>query len=1461
MFQLLSIKHKIYLAFAVLISSVIVTALINNHVSSEFNKQTQKSTLVIEAFNLASQDIQSHIYQARLSLDHFGEQSSSGVQTQFPDHIKNIERTALEMMATESHYLASSKDQNDAARLSPHLQKIVDLSTTINRDFELLVKNIPPFVGNGSIYDARFDSLYDKLTYEIKVEAEQAIPLDYKNALLSAKFYIANAHVYLAEFLSANNSDDSEDVLLDLDHAGELLNSHSNKFNAKYKILYDFAQRRMSLHQERHVALIAANQGISLLFFNLSEKIELLKTSLIERNNHQIKSLKEKSKQLEIYSILFLILTLIIASVMAYNLVHKLIDSLDSIKKSLLHISIEENLAEHPTKIKSNESNEFKEIDDILKTVNQHVQDRKRISLVNTATQERIETILRSAPVGLLEVNHDGKIMSSNHTSNIIFSKSSHELINTDFLSLFNTKGPIKGSTELWLDSLSDGKTFEFKDEQGKLKDIRISTSQVVDSQGDNPYTVASILDITDLTQAQSKLAQQTALFTAIIHDAPEAIIIVRKNRTIQSVNPAFCELFGYHENDAINKSTEFLYPSKESFNEAGKTRYNPSNEDISRSFETTYIKQNGDKFVSETVGGSIKDTEGSIIGYMAFIRDISYRKVQENKLKQYSKNMEYNNQRLDIATSSAKLGIWEFDLNTNKLYWNSEMFKIYGKDESSFSNLISEWSESVHPDDLDEAIKVVNLAISENSNFNHEYRIIKPNGIITYLFAHGVACLNDDSKSVRLIGTTWDITDRHFAKVKLDENHQLLSAITRAQQRFIGASSVKKVFDKLLQDILKVTGSQYGYICEVDTQRIDDKGHAYFNVISASEIGNPKSLMEQGLSLKDFNRLITTIIKTEKTLINNKESNQDNSGKNLNIENYMGQPYFYGDKLIGVVGIANREGGYDTDLRNFLEPLFRTLGQFAEANRLERIRTEQQENLSQLALVASKTKNSVIITDEAGLITWANEAYTQISGYSLEESLGRKPGEILQGSGTDPDTVEYMRKQINSGQGFNVDAINYSKSGREYWISIEVQPIKKDGHTVSGFIAVETDITEKREANEELHEALSRSKALAIDAQQASITKSEFLANMSHEIRTPMNGVIGMLNLLIKTGLVDQQYKYASLAYSSAESLLTLINDILDFSKIEAGKLDIEYIDFNITKLITDFSESFRFRAKEKGIDYLVSIDKTINPILNGDPNRIRQILNNICGNALKFTHMGCIKLNIINLTNNQIKFTIQDSGIGIKQENLNTLFEQFTQADGSTTRKYGGTGLGLSISKQLCQLMGGDIKVESEIDKGSTFTFTLKFNNAVHKTDLIKLSEKTKGPNNKPKSSSNKNLLLVEDNLINQEVALGVLDELGYITTVANHGEEALSLLRRDHFSAILMDCQMPIMDGYETTRNIRQGIAGDDCTDTPIIAMTANAMKGDKEKCLDAGMNDYLSKPLDIIMLEEKLTEWVK
>ena len=525
----------------------------------------------------------------------------------------------------------------------------------------------------------------------------------------------------------------------------------------------------------------------------------------------------------------------------------------------------------------------------------------------------------------------------------------------------------------------------------------------------------------------------------------------------------------------------------------------------------------------------------------------------------------------------------------------------------------------------------------------------------------------------------------------------------------------------------------------------------------------------------------------------------------------------------------------------------------------IEALRRAEQKYRS----IFENATEGIFQTTPEGKYLSANPALARMFGYDSPDELLADLTDIGSQLYVDPDRRRKFALAIrHDGRIQDFEAQIYRRDKSVIWISENARAVHDE---VTGellyYEGMVQDITSRKSTEDAGKQATAAAEA-------ANRAKSEFLANMSHEIRTPMNGVIGMTGLLLETSLTNEQREFAESIGFSADALLTIINDILDFSKIEAGKLTFELLDFDLAEAVESTLDMLAESAHGKGIDLVSAISPDVPTQLRGDVGRLRQVLANLIGNAIKFTGTGEIVVQVFKESETEthagVRFNVQDTGIGIPVETQARLFQAFSQADGSTTRKYGGTGLGLTISKQLVAMMDGQIGVHSEPGHGSTFWFTILLEKQAAD---VKTPEKTvvavsvPNPSEANPQIEKMRILLAEDNIVNQKVALGQLRKLRYRADSVANGLEVLAALQLAPYDLILMDCQMPEMDGYEATRVIRkqEQSLGKACSwKSPvyIIAVTANAMQADREKCLAIGMDDYLSKPVRPLELRAAL-----
>ena len=527
------------------------------------------------------------------------------------------------------------------------------------------------------------------------------------------------------------------------------------------------------------------------------------------------------------------------------------------------------------------------------------------------------------------------------------------------------------------------------------------------------------------------------------------------------------------------------------------------------------------------------------------------------------------------------------------------------------------------------------------------------------------------------------------------------------------------------------------------------------------------------------------------------------------------------------------------------------------------------EDQLRKLSLAIEQTPHSILITDTGRRIEYVNESFIRNSGYSRTEAIGQTP-RLLHSGQTPEATYLSLDRALAAGEVWRGEFRNQRKDGTVYEEFAIITPVRQADGQVMNYLAIEEDVTEKKRTQAELEryrqhlETLVAERTIALSqakeqAESASHSKSAFLANMSHEIRTPMNAILGLTHLALRDPEISPtQQKRLNKVASAARHLLTIINDVLDISKIEAGKLTLENTDFSLAHVIATAHDQVAERAEAKHLPINIEIDPQLPPLLRGDPLRIQQVLVNFLSNAIKFTNQGSIALSVRLFGQDekgiQVRFAVSDTGLGMSPEVQSRLFIPFEQADSSTTRRHGGTGLGLAISSRLVHAMQGDIDVDSAPGRGSTFWFTARLGTARY---TVQTPASDSGRPAPPLLRRDAHVLLAEDNAINEEVAAELLRLAGLLVDVAHDGSEAVAMASRKHYDLILMDMQMPVMDGFAATRSIR-ALPG--WADIPIIAVTADALSDARASSLAAGMNDHIAKPFDPAALFALLARWL-
>ena len=887
---------------------------------------------------------------------------------------------------------------------------------------------------------------------------------------------------------------------------------------------------------------------------------------------------------------------------------------------------------------------------------------------------------------------------------------------------------------------------------------------------------------VEDITAEKAK-EEQLQVLSKIAEDNINAVVITDNHGRISWVNKSFTRMTGYTLEEAIYKKPGHLLqgPKTDPYTIAYLKRQISSGEPFNA--EVLNYAKSGKTYWLRIQGQPIRNSNKELIGFFATEEDISSEREIKNLL-------ERSESQFRLALEKIGDNIWEHNFKTGETFFSKKNNELWGYYIDQSTNIESLWWDNVFPEDL-HFLKENYLKYQKGKIDSHslEYRIVQRDGSIKWILDRGGLIEKDeDGKPLRIVGTHTDIT-----RIKQTE--------TELEQRV-------KQFRSLSENIP-------GIIYEYEFKADGTEGIRYISPAIERVFGIKPGQFKNYLTFvhpEDRDRIILKNQHSRDTL----------------------EP-FYDESRLLVPGQSPKWQAVHSSFSYLSQSGSKVFTGFM-------MDITERKNIEQTLLANEEKYRNIIENMNLGLlevdndenITYANQRFCSMSGYAMTELLGQTARKFLaveNGAALLEDKLKVRKNGVADAYELSIT----DKSGDKKWWFVSGAPRYNDRGELVGSIGIHLDITEQKKLEAELIEARERAEHLAR-------TKETFLANMSHEIRTPMNAIMGMTRQLSKTELSETQKFYLNVIHSASDNLLVIINDILDLSKVEAGKLSLENIGFSARDVIGRAIQVLAHKAEEKGLKLSNSIfDEEIAPILIGDPYRLNQILLNLMGNAIKFTEKGFVDV-VFNLINNSdttqtITIAVKDSGIGMEQSYLKRLFDEFSQANESVSRKYGGTGLGMSISRNLVELMGGKISAESEKGVGTTITLKIEFKKGKEE-DLPLQNQMQFGAD----FLAGKKIMVTDDNEMNRLVASIILKNHGAEVVEAVNGMQTLEIIKHELVDLILMDMQMPVMNGTEATKLLRErGF------EIPIVALTAEAIKGEREKCLALGMNDYITKPI--------------
>jgi PAS domain S-box-containing protein len=795
--------------------------------------------------------------------------------------------------------------------------------------------------------------------------------------------------------------------------------------------------------------------------------------------------------------------------------------------------------------------------------------------------------------------------------------------------------------------------------------------------------------------------------------------------------------------------------------------------------------------------------------------------RVRATKLALTTRELQESDKRWKFAIEGSGDGLWDRNMADNTVFFSTRWKEMLGYAEDEIGNGFDEWTKRIHPDDKQITFAAVQAHLDgKTPSYACENRLRCKDGSWKWVLARGmVVRWTKDGKPLRLIGTHSDISARKQWEFELLDSEKRFRIVADAAPVLIWMSGTDKLchwFNKPWSDFTGRSLEQEQGKGWTEGLHPDDL-QTCLDIYASSFDAREPFYREYRLKRHDGEY---------RWLFDSGVPRMDEQGV---FSGYIGSCIDITD---------NKQIQLDLHLSER-----RAKAALAELR-------HQKFALDQHAIVAT--------ADLDGTITYVNQNFCQISGYSKEELVGQN--HRLLDSGQHPaEFFTAMFQAIMKGKTWKGEVCDRTKDGSLHWLMTTIVPFLDSNGKPSQYIIIRSDITESIKTQDALRKA-------KLEAENANRAKSNILANMSHEIRTPMNAIIGLSQLALNKQLTPEIQDYLEKIYRSSNSLQDILNDILNFSKIEAEHTTIDHIAFDLDPILATIGNLFADHAEHKGLGFEVDVSPDVPRSLIGDAIKLQQILVNLIGNAIKFTERGKVALNItprkIDLSQARLLFSVTDTGIGISADDREKLFQPFIQVDASITRRFGGTGLGLAISHKLLQLMGGKFSVASSPGVGTTFSFELVLGvsavSGLQKAELDKTGTSDWELENIGKALAGARLLVAEDDAINQQVIHELLNQSEISVKVANNGKEVLQLLKHNMFDAVLMDVQMPVMDGIEATKRIRRQARFERL---PVIALTAGVTTEERDRCMASGMNDFITKPFDPEKLIATLVNWIK